>query len=104
MGLMSMLDGQINEVAELREQLSDADAEHALLAGMDDALIQLRQARRDCLVALYSKTRYPGARGSIFSINRGCSPWNMSGLGRWSPMAIWTSTGSACCVLPVRSR
>ncbi|WP_339443776.1 dermonecrotic toxin domain-containing protein [Pseudomonas hunanensis] len=71
MGLMSMLDGQINEVAELREQLSDANAEHALLAGMDDALIQLRQARRDCLVALYSKTRYPGSRGLNFLHQQG---------------------------------
>ncbi|MDH4549663.1 DUF6543 domain-containing protein [Pseudomonas sp. BN607] len=71
MGLMSMLDSQINEVAELREQLSDADAEQALLAGMDDALILLRQARRDCLVELYSKTRYPGYRGLNFLHQQG---------------------------------
>jgi len=71
MGLMSMLDGQINEVVELREKLSDADAEQGLLARMDDALIQLRQARRDCLVELYTKTRYPGARGLNFLHQQG---------------------------------
>jgi len=71
MGLMSMLDGQINEVVGLREQLSDADAEQALLARMGDALIQLRQARRDCLIELYTKTRYPGSRGLSFLHQQG---------------------------------
>ena len=70
-GLLSMLGGQINEVVELREKLSDADAEQALLARMDDALIQLRQARRDCLVELYTKTRYPGSRGLNFLHQQG---------------------------------
>ncbi|AJA13890.1 hypothetical protein RPPX_11220 [Pseudomonas putida S12] len=70
-GLMSILDGQIKEVNALREQLSDADAEQGLLARMDDALIQLRQARRDCLVELYTKTRYPGSRGLNFLHEQG---------------------------------
>ncbi|OCT22451.1 hypothetical protein A6E19_15880 [Pseudomonas putida] len=70
-GLISMLDAQIAEVLELREQLADADSTDSLLGRLDDAVIRLRDQKRECLVELYTKTRYPGAQGLSFLHQQG---------------------------------
>ena len=70
-GLASMLNGQINEMVDLREQLADAEQAAELVGRIDDALIQLRQVRRDCLVELFTKTAFPSARGLSFLHEQG---------------------------------
>ncbi|MFJ4345997.1 hypothetical protein [Pseudomonas sp. NPDC089401] len=70
-GLASMLDGQINEMAELRGQFADARQAGELVERLDQALLQLRQVRRDCLVELFTRTAYPSARGLAFLHQQG---------------------------------
>lgn len=70
-GLISMLDAQVAEVLDLREQLADVDSTDSLLGRLDDAVIRLREQKRECLVELYTKTRYPGAHGLSFLHQQG---------------------------------
>lgn len=61
--LTSMLDAQIGEVQTLRDQLVDSEAESELLQRLDDALVSLREGKREMLVKLHSTTRFPSAEG-----------------------------------------
>ncbi|KTS93914.1 dermonecrotic toxin domain-containing protein [Pseudomonas parafulva] len=61
--LTSMLDAQIGEVQTLRDQLADSEAESELLQRLDDALVSLREGKREMLVKLHSTTRFPSAEG-----------------------------------------
>lgn len=61
--LTSMLDAQIGEVQTLRDQLADSEADSELLQRLDDALVALRDGKREVLVKLHSTTRFPSAEG-----------------------------------------
>ncbi|WP_409273384.1 dermonecrotic toxin domain-containing protein [Pseudomonas sp. KCJK9111] len=61
--LTSMLDAQIGEVQTLRDQIADSEAEPELLQRLDDALVALRDGKREVLVKLHSTTRFPSAEG-----------------------------------------
>ncbi|WP_367599013.1 DUF6543 domain-containing protein [Pseudomonas fulva] len=61
--LTSMLDAQIAEVQTLRDQLADSEAEPELLQRLDDALVALRDGKREVLIKLHSTTRFPSAEG-----------------------------------------
>ncbi|NLA03842.1 hypothetical protein GTA07_29950 [Rhodococcus hoagii] len=61
--LTSMLDAQTAEVQTLRDQLADSEAEPELLQRLDDALVALRDGKREVLVKLHSTTRFPSAEG-----------------------------------------
>ncbi|HGM5579122.1 TPA: DUF6543 domain-containing protein [Pseudomonas putida] len=64
--LISLLDSQMGEVAELREQLQDVQMTGDLLERLDGAVQRLREVKRKCLIDLYSRTRYPGGRALNF--------------------------------------
>lgn len=65
-GLIAMLDGQIREVQELREQLLHAEPGSNLLKRLEDAAATLQEEKRASLIELYSKTNYPSARGLTY--------------------------------------
>jgi len=70
-GLRDLLDGQVNNLSSLADQLPAVAATQPLLKRLQSAISQLETQKNQLLTELYSQTRYPKARGLAFLHEQG---------------------------------